>query len=59
MVRTPSPGSMSPLPVNAWRTRVCASWLARAYLVWTRIARAMVVAVLNAAIRIAWVMSLV
>jgi len=29
-VKVPLPGSMSPLPVNAWRMRVCASWLARA-----------------------------
>jgi len=39
--------------------RVCASWLARAYPVWTRMARARAVAVLNAAMRMAWVMSLV
>src|ERR1035437_10200948 len=59
MVRTPSPGSMSPLPVSAWRMRVCASWLARAYPVWTRMARARAVAVLNAAMRMAWLISLV
>ena len=58
-VRTPSWGSMSPLPVNAWRIRVCASWLARAYPVWTRMSRARAVAVLNAAIRMAWLISLV
>ena len=58
-VRKPSWGSMSPLPVNVCRIRVCASSLARAYPVWTRMARARVVAVLNAAIRMAWVMSFV
>src|SRR5665647_2196788 len=59
MVNVPSPGSMSPLQVNAWRTRACASWFARAYPVWTRMARARAVAVLNAAMRIAWLISLV
>src|ERR1035437_1800432 len=39
--------------------RVCASWLARAYPVWTRMARAWVVAVLNAAMRMAGVISFV
>jgi len=58
-INVPSPGSMSPLPVNAWRTRACASWFARAYPVWARMARARAVAVLNAAMRIAWLISLV
>ena len=39
--------------------RVCASWLARAYPVWMWMARARVVAVLNAAMRMAWVISFV
>src|SRR5674476_1388974 len=58
-VNVSSLGSISPLPVNAWRMRVWASWLARAYPVWTRTSRARAVAVLNAAMRIAWVISLV
>jgi hypothetical protein len=54
-VRTPLPGSMSPLPVRAWRTSAWASWFAPAWPVWTRMARARAVAVLNAAMRMAWV----
>ena len=48
---------MPALLVNPWRTRLCAWWLARAWPVWTRASRARVAAALNAAMRMAWLIS--